>query len=71
MDLDEEDNSIKKKENKVCLYFCFLYDSQQRMLSSAYNLCKHLDPDQARENVRSGLDPDCLTRWDSPESFLL
>ena len=29
--------------------------------SSADNLCKQLDPDQAEQNVGPDLDPNCLT----------
>ena len=31
------------------------------LVSSADNLCKQLDPDQARQNVGPDLDPNCLT----------
>ena len=30
-------------------------------VSSADNVCKQFDPDQARQNVRPDLDPSCLT----------
>ena len=30
-------------------------------MSSADNLCKQLDPDQARQNVGPDSDPNCLT----------
>ena len=31
------------------------------ILSSADNLCNSLEPDQARQDVRPDLDPNCLT----------
>ena len=31
------------------------------LVLSSDNLCKHLDPDQARQNVGPNLDPNCLT----------
>ena len=33
------------------------------LVSSADNLCISLDPDQAHQNVKPGMDPNCLTLW--------
>ena len=43
-------NNFKKRAVGICLE-----------VSSADNLCKQLDPDQARQNVGPDLDPKCLT----------
>ena len=46
-----------------CIYFLILWRSRELLIQcfSPDNLCKQLDPDHARQNVGSDLDPNCLT----------
>ena len=37
------------------------HQANNQNCSSADGLCKHLDPDQTRQNTLPDLDPNCLT----------
>ena len=50
--------------NQKVVSSCFVFNSlpaRGQLLLSADNLCKQLDPDQARQNVGPSLEPKCLT----------
>ena len=61
-------NFGKSFSQKVVLTSCFVFNSLPARVLASRDFCcllfafaNSLDPDQARQNVRSDMDPNCLT----------